>query len=68
LDEFSTLIHISEKIELLKPENLLKKGYSLSYINGRIVSDIDNIKEGDILTTKLNKGEIESKIIKTKKR
>jgi len=66
-EEFSSLNHISEKIELLKPENLLKKGYSLSYINGRIISDVNSIKEGDVLITKLFKGEIESKIIKTKK-
>ena len=67
VEEHSNLKHISEKIELLKPENLLRKGYSLSFVNGKIVSDINKINEGDILHTKLLNGEIESEVNKIKK-
>jgi len=66
-EELSNLIHLSEKIELLKPENLLKKGYSLSIVNGRIISNIESIKEGDILITKLYQGELESEVKKINK-
>lgn len=64
LSEQNILKHFKEKIELLKPENLLKKGYSLSLFNGKPIKDLSILKEGDKLVTKLEKGEIESEIIK----
>lgn len=62
--ELNLLKHYEEKIELLKPENLLKKGYSLSLINGKPIKDLSFVKAGDKLVTKLEGGEIESKILK----
>ncbi len=58
---------VGEKIELLKPDNLLKKGYSYNTIKGKIITNLDNIKIGDKLITKTYSGEIESEIKKIKK-
>ena len=58
---------IEEKIEILKPENLLKKGYSYNTINGKIITNIDDVKLGDTLITKTYSGEIESEIKKINK-
>ncbi len=62
-------LRLSEsKISLLKPENILKKGYSISTVDGKILRSADMVKSGQRLKTKLYKGEIESVIErKTKK-
>ena len=51
-------------IKLLSPLNILKRGYSISYLNGKAITDTDCIKEGDIIETQLYNGKIESKTTK----
>ena len=64
LDKYrSTIENLSNKLELLNPENILSKGYSLTLKNGKIISDVSSLKEGDTITTKLKNGKIESKVI-----
>ncbi len=64
LDKYkSKLENLNNKVELLNPENILSKGYSLTLKDGKIVSDINLLKEGDTITTKLKNGKVESKVI-----
>lgn len=49
-------------IRLLSPENLLKKGYSISRVNGKLVQDIATIQTEDLLVTQVHGGIIRSKI------
>jgi exodeoxyribonuclease VII large subunit len=58
---------LESKISLLKPENILKKGYSISTVDGKILRSADAVKSGQRLKTKLYKGEIESVIEKKTK-
>jgi len=58
------IAHFEEKIQLMKPENLLKKGFSLTLHKGKPISNTEDLKAGDVLQTLLYKGEIESEIIK----
>lgn len=53
---------INDKIEILSPQNTLKRGYSLTTLNGRALTDASQVKPGDILTTHLQKGEIKSTV------
>ncbi|MCL2291164.1 MAG: exodeoxyribonuclease VII large subunit [Bacteroidetes bacterium] len=54
-------LHQSQtKIELLHPKNILKRGYSITMKNGKPVRNVDEVTEGEIITTKLWCGEIES--------
>ncbi|CCY29000.1 exodeoxyribonuclease 7 large subunit [Acholeplasma sp. CAG:878] len=46
------------QLDLLNPLNILKRGYSLTYKNNKIVKSIKNIKEKDNLTIKLSDGNI----------
>ncbi len=62
--QIQKLNFIAEKIELVKPENLLKKGYSYNTIDGKIITKLKDIKVGDTLITKAFEGEIESEITK----
>lgn len=47
-------------IKVLDPKNTLKRGYSITRINGKAVKTKDSIAEGDILVTTLTDGEIRS--------
>lgn len=59
----SHLETLEQKLELLNPENILKKGYSLTIKDGKIITDASELKDGDTITTKLNIGIINSKVI-----
>jgi exodeoxyribonuclease VII large subunit len=54
----------NEKHTHLNPENILKRGYSITRLQGKVLKENKNIREGDILTTQLYKGNIKSKVIK----
>lgn len=59
----SHLETLEQKLELLNPENILKKGYSLTIKNGKIITDVSELNDGDTITTKLSIGTINSKVI-----
>lgn len=59
----SHLETLEQKLELLNPENILKKGYSLTIKDGKIITDASELKGGDTITTKLSIGTINSKVI-----
>lgn len=58
---------MDSKISLLDPINVLKRGYSITTINGKSVKDVKNINPNDVISTKLFKGELISVVQKIKK-
>jgi exodeoxyribonuclease VII large subunit len=48
------------KIELLHPENILKRGYSITMKNGKPVRKVDEVAAGDVIQTLLVCGDIVS--------
>lgn len=58
----NNISHAETKIELLHPENVLKRGYSITYFNGKAVKDGAQLNKNDIITTRFLKGEINSKV------
>ena len=56
-----------ENIALLDPINILKRGFSLATINGKIVKGIEGIKIGAIVWTHFQKGKIKSQVQDVKK-
>ena len=60
--EKKNLISIQEKLRLVDPQNILKRGYSLTLLNGKIVKSVHLIKEGNLIETKLSDGSIKSKV------
>jgi exodeoxyribonuclease VII large subunit len=57
---------LSEKIRLSNPYELLKKGYSITIHNDKIIKSISEISKGQRIKTLLSDGTIESEIIETK--
>jgi len=62
LKQQNTLQQFQTKIELLHPENILKRGYSITMKNGKTICCADEVSEGEIITTKLFSGEVKSEV------
>lgn len=67
LKEKHRLQLLEHQVRTASPEHLLKRGYSITLLNGRAVTDISMLKEGDVVTTRYAKGESQSVITKIKK-
>lgn len=63
-NEKKNLNLIGEKLRLVDPQNILKRGYSLTLLNGKIVKSVDQINIGDRLQTKLGDGMVGSVVEK----
>ncbi len=50
-------------VSLSLPENMLKRGYSITTRNGKTIKSIADLMEGDVITTQLFDGKIDSKIV-----
>ena len=64
------LTNKTHRLELLQqrlndalPEKQLARGYSITLKDGKVVKDTSLLKQGDVVTTLLHKGEIKSEII-----
>ncbi|MDD3187012.1 MAG: exodeoxyribonuclease VII large subunit [Bacilli bacterium] len=62
-EDKTILKNILEKLELLNPLSILKRGYTLTYINETIITDIKKININDQIKTKFNNGYIVSQVI-----
>ena len=56
------LSSLSEKLHLLDPKNILKRGYSLTTHKGKIIIDANKLKTGDIIENQVYKGSFTSKV------
>ena len=60
--EFIILKHIQEKIRMLNPVEVLKKGYTLTKHDGKMVRNKAVLRIGDVISTLFIDGEVQSKI------
>jgi exodeoxyribonuclease VII large subunit len=51
---------VINKLELLNPLNVLKKGYSVTKVNDKPLKSIKDVKEKDKLNIKIIDGEIDA--------
>ena len=56
------LINIEKNIGNMNPENVLKRGYSITRLNGKAIKSIDEVGEGDKLKTVVFDGQITSTV------
>jgi exodeoxyribonuclease VII large subunit len=54
---------LENKLQLLNPENILKRGYSITSLDGNILKNSRQIKNGDQIHTQLFEGTLRSIII-----
>jgi exodeoxyribonuclease VII large subunit len=52
--------HVGQQIKNMSPENVLKRGYSITLLNGKAVKNYEEVQSGDILNTTIFTGNIGS--------
>ncbi len=65
-DKKISLETIEKTVRHLNPENVMKRGYSFTLVNGKIIVSADQLKTGDTITTHLSEGIIISTVNETK--
>ena len=55
--------NIDEKLRLLSPDNVLRRGYSITLKEGRAVNDAADLRPGDRLVTRFHSGEVTSEVL-----
>ena len=53
---------LEQTVKLVDPQNVLKRGYSITLIDGKLVTDLASLKEDQTITTTTYQGTITSKI------
>jgi len=56
---------LGEKIQLLDPYHILKRGYTITYLDGKVLTDISGVEAGDELLTRFHNGVLKS-VVKSK--
>ncbi|MHA6280257.1 exodeoxyribonuclease VII large subunit [Salinimicrobium sp. CAU 1759] len=64
-EENSELKNIATSVELLSPKNILKRGFSITRKDGRIVTDAGLLKPGDLIENEFYFGKASAEIKKT---
>lgn len=59
--------NIDKNLTILNPINILKRGFSITYFNGKSIKDASQLYEGEKINTVLYIGTIDSTITKIKK-
>ncbi|MBO7610000.1 MAG: exodeoxyribonuclease VII large subunit [Muribaculaceae bacterium] len=57
---------LTDKLTLLSPRNILNRGYSLTILNGKYISNAAQLQPGDIVTTHFANGSARATIQSTK--
>jgi len=56
------LMLLEQRVNDASPERLLKRGFSITLKDGKAVTDSTQLKTGDVITTRLAKGEVISEV------
>ena len=50
-------------LNILNPENVLRRGYTITSFNGKILKSSDQLKMDDIIDTRFTDGTVSSKVV-----
>jgi len=64
-DENNTVNNLERIVKSMHPLNVLRRGYSITSINGKSIRSKDELKPGDILSTQVADGSIVSTVTST---
>lgn len=53
---------VSSIIDLVDPDKVLKRGYSITSLHGKTITEVDQVKSGDLIETRLSTGSFASKV------
>lgn len=55
-----------EKLNIVSPLATLQRGYSITSVNNEILHSVEQVKEGDTITSRLSDGELVAEVIETR--
>lgn len=55
--------HLSAKLQVLSPQSILRRGYSITRINGKVVTSVNQLQTDEMVETQLEDGIFNSKIV-----
>jgi len=61
------LAGLETNLSILSPDNVLRRGYTITTHNGRIIKKSDQIQMGDVIDTQFSDGEVKSKVVEKTK-
>lgn len=64
-EKHEALRNIEKHVNSMDPTNILRRGFSFTMVNGKILKSYSDIKTGDEITTVLVDGKVESKVSKS---
>ena len=67
-DKQVKLNNIIEKLELINPLGVLKRGYTLTYQEDKLINNIKNVKLDSNIKIKIHNGEIDAKVLEIKEK
>jgi exodeoxyribonuclease VII large subunit len=59
---------LESTLQLLNPERVLQRGFSITLINGRILKNSDQIQKNDLIDTQLCEGTFSSRVVEKRAR
>jgi exodeoxyribonuclease VII large subunit len=62
-DKYTHIENLTRANKYLDPQNILKRGFSITQKNGEVIKDSKELKENDVITTYFYKGSVGSKVI-----
>jgi exodeoxyribonuclease VII large subunit len=66
--EENRAIALNNTLEILNPENVIKRGYTITYQNGKVIKSLQNLETGDVIETLFIDGLTKSKITEKNKK
>lgn len=54
---------VEQRVEVLSPERVLNRGYSMTRLGGKLIKSVDGVKSGDIVESHLVDGVVRSMVI-----
>jgi len=60
------LLNLENRMDILSPDNVLKRGYTITSVNGRIIKSATEPMENDVLDTMFSDGNVQSIVKKGK--
>lgn len=67
LNTNNTRLQVMESsLNILKPENVLQRGYTITSLNGTILKNSNQVKKDDLIDTKFSDGVVRSRVVEKK--
>ena len=62
-DSVVKLIGITDKLSLLNPLNVLSRGFSITYLNDKVLKNVKDVQKDDVLKIKMKNGTLNAKVM-----